>query len=333
MGDNQATNMMDVILKKNGAYPDTMTWFGKTVPVPMTTNFDVFACAAFTFSTLRDFLLGKRLEIFCNASAHRNGASYSTAAEESRPGHENAGDYVEDLVDGQDGHVSLAGPPYFPNGSERGLDLLLALPAYSRVNGIGHDAVPRFCPDTLSYSSIQNATRVRYRLDAGEEFASGWLLTFVNHDTDGTVIKAEGYLAFLKEAFLYWDLMIADVNATNTYYTLPRHGVAGEFYGDMIRCKLFWQNIARIFYYITRDPGEHARIKSFTEHLLDAAGEYKEGVKVILHDAASAAGDAAATIANEAGKDLGKFGQSFFDNVGLWGLGFVALLIAYKVYV
>lgn len=313
---NNADEMRKTVAGKNGVYPLQMNWFGKQVPVPMTTNFDVLACSAFTFTVLRNFLLSKEMRFW---------PRWSVASEGGQ------GKVWHTTTDHSPDDTSL------PHGDgPLALDKYLALPWFGRVDATRKiDNYVRFLPDHYGWDSAATAYRVRGQIDEGEIFSTAWLMEFTSKFAFRDVVGTDrGYQEYLERAVFWWDKLIEQIAMLNTYYVLPRgKNFPGEKTGDAFHVKLFWQVISGVFNYISMDAGEYQNKLQFSDQILNAAKEYGSGVKEILGAVAEGTGQAAATVMNEAGKDLGLGFKGFFEGASLWGLGFVALLIAYKVYV
>ncbi len=304
----------DAVIQKNGGvYPGTMRWFGKTVPVPMTTNFDVITIAAYYFTRMREFYLSKELQVY----------GYQSVASEGGQGE------VWHKTDGLLGTKTGIDAPAFPAGSELGLDIYLALPGFNKMDSTRDDPSVRFCPDKWAYESVWNAAYVRTLIENGHRYPTGWLTTFNSKYQKLSDSVRDTYNNYLYQGVGIWDSFIDAIFDMKKYYVLPKVGT-GEFYGDFLRTKKFWETVARAHYWMATDEYRYQSQLGWSDWADNAGKAVKQSAETIVQEGAKATGDVAAWAANQAGQATGGFAASFLENVGLWGLAFVAILIAFR---
>lgn len=298
-------------MKRNGTFVDNFKVGSKSLPVPMTTNFDVYTIGAYWFTRMRQFLAAGEPEFF-TWSAYRRDPN---------------GDWQkEDIQDsGSLGEITLPDASVYIVKAIVGLDVYLALPTRSMVDNDSSDPSDRFMQGFEK--DIKGATATRIIVNSSAKPSFGYLVNFKSLKASTADASVRGtYKNYLRNLMSRWESLIRSVVKTKSY-VLPKPLSPGENFAALNEAKAFWQLIADIESYMGANQEILDSQITWSVWAENAGAATKKAAEQIISEGSTLAGDAAAWAADQAGRAYGNFYGSFLENVGLWGLAFVAVLV------
>lgn len=288
--------------KKNGSTSDTID--GK--PVPMMSSFDVLTLAAYWFSAMRRYFQEQGAYPLPWSVANRSGSRWTHTG----------GIAFEDKAAAV-GRISL--------------DEYLSLPPYNwmesdRPNSEGWD--DRFMPRPMVIGMDACAdVRTRVRADiAHYKVGTVWTIyTDKQSSRDG----AETFLRHVRQMMTRWESLITAVVETAKYNGPVISSSPGPTASSK-QAKAVWSAVMGVDGSVALSDAVYKSMPSWDDWFSDTAERIKSGAETAITVGAEAAGETAAWAANQAGKAAGMAGKGFFEGIGLWGLAFVAAVIALR---
>jgi len=303
-------------IARNGAYPVSFDVYGKSLQIPLTTNFDVMTIAAFWFSQMRDFFDSAKLDFKVWTMVHRQKPWYYGDRRSSLDTWSKDDDFKDASMGG------LVTPNI--NTASHALDVYLSLPGSNMLDSERTDPADRFATSTVT--SVSQALALRTIVSKSPP-DTGFLVTAYSQK-ETTADKIRGtYNKYVRNMVGHWDKLIAVVKKIDSYVVPRTGGIPGEKFGDITSAKQFWMLIASIEEYMASNQLILNSQLTWGVWATTAGEATRIAAEKIIVTGSQLAGDGAAWAADQAGRAYGNFWGSFLDNVGLWGIAFVALLL------
>jgi hypothetical protein len=295
------------IREKHGAGVSTFTTDGvNKVPVPLITRTETLVIAAYWFQAMRAFFTDAQAIPLYWSVASRSGEKWSHSGES------------DSLTKG----LGLIG-----------LDEYLALPPFNwladRSGESAYMLDDRFMCRPLVHG-IDAAVQVRANCDKDRKYYSSgtvWTLYSSKQSSrDGT----QTFERYVRHMMNRWESLIGKVQKSLDYSMPVGEGIFFDSLSNDKQAHAFWQCIADIESDISRQGDVLKSMPSWDTWLSDSAHNVKSFAETTVKTSADAAGQAAAWAANTAGEAAGKAGSAFLKGIGVWGILFVAAIIALR---
>lgn len=301
------TRQIATMREKNGAGVSTITTDGKDkVQVALLTQNDTVVIAAYWFTAMRSFFIDAQCVPLYWSVASRHGEKWSHSGE----------------------------PDSITKGAGMiGLDEYLALPPFNwmapdRSGASAYALDDKFMCRPL-VKGLDAAAAIRAKVDDDiKSYSVGTLWTLYSgkqSSRDG----AQSFELYARHMVNRWEALIGQVQKIRAYVLPSKDGGIFKMSIDP-QAHAFWQVCADIEADIQRQQDILKSMPSWDTWVSDSAHRVKDLAEDTIQTSADAAGQTAAWAANQAGKAAGAAGAGFMQGIGIWGLMFVAAMIALR---